>query len=222
MQGLRVDNPAPAADLDAALTLQHGTAKSEARVARAAAALEANGISVRRAADAGQAREMVLAMIPEGAAVHQGSSQTLEVTGITAAIEGLGRFQAIRSRIRNMDRTTQADDIRRLAAAPDVMLGSVQAVTETGSLIAASYLGSQLGAHAFGAGRVILVVGAQKIVANLDEGMRRITEYAFPLESARTQAVYRTASAVNKVLIVHREVVADRITVVLVSEAVGF
>jgi hypothetical protein len=44
-----------------------------------------------------------------------------------------------------MDRETQADDIRRLTSAPDVMLGSVHAVTETGSLVAASASGSQLG-----------------------------------------------------------------------------
>jgi hypothetical protein len=42
-----------------------------------------------------------------------------------------------------MDRKTEADDIRRLGAAPDVMLGSVHAVTETGALITASMGGRQ-------------------------------------------------------------------------------
>src|SRR5260370_36187777 len=89
-----------------------------------------------------------------------------------------------------MDRKTQGDAIRRLGAAPDVMLGSVHAVTETGSLVAASMGGSQLGPCVSGAGRVILVVGTQKIVSDLEEALHRIDEYAYPLEDARAQAAY--------------------------------
>ena len=121
-----------------------------------------------------------------------------------------------------MDRATQGDEIRREAAAPDVMLGSVHAVTETGSLMAASMGGSQLAPYVAGAGRVILVVGTQKIVADLEEGLRRIDEYAFPLEDARALEAYGIHSGVNKVLIINREIVPGRITVVLVDEALGF
>jgi hypothetical protein len=121
-----------------------------------------------------------------------------------------------------MDRRTQGDDIRRLGSAPDVMLGSVHAVTETGSMLAASMGGGQLGPYASGAGRVILVVGTQKIVSDVDEGLRRIHEYALPLENARAQAAYGIDSAVNKILIINREIVPGRITVVLVDEILGF
>jgi hypothetical protein len=119
------------------------------------AALEANGISALRAADAAEAKRIVLDLIPEGSQVHHGASQSLELSGIVAEIEGSGRYEALRPRIWSMDRATQADEIRRLSAAPDVMLGSVHAVTETGSLITASMGGSQLGPYASGAGRVI-------------------------------------------------------------------
>ena len=121
-----------------------------------------------------------------------------------------------------MDRATQGDEIRRLTASPDVMLGSVHAVTESGALIAASMSGSQLGPYAGGAGRVILVVGTQKIVADLEEGLRRIQDYVYPLEDARAQAAYGVHSGVNKVLIVNREAAPGRVTVVLVDEAIGF
>lgn len=66
-----------------------------------------------------------------------------------------------------MDRQTQAREIRKLMAAPDFMLGSVQALTETGDLVATSASASQLGPYASGAGRLILVVGSQKIVFDL-------------------------------------------------------
>jgi len=209
-------------DLDPSIRGEFGTPASDARVSRTTAALEANGIHVLRAADAAEAKLMVLDLIPDGSQVHHGASQSLELSGITEAIETPGRYDPVRPRIMSLDRTTEADEIRRLSAAPDVMLGSVHAVTEAGSLLAASMGGSQLGPYVSGAGRVILVVGTQKIVSDLEEGFRRINEYAFPLEDARAQAAYGIHSAVNKVLIINREIVPERITVVLVDEVLGF
>lgn len=210
------------ANLDRSITRQFGTVADDARVTKTAAALEANGISVLLAADAAEAKRIVLDLIPEGSQVYHGASQTLEVSGIIEEIEKSGRYDPIRPRIWSMDRQTQADEIRHLTASPDVMLGSVHAVTETGALLAASMGGSQLGPYATGAGRVILVVGTQKIVSDLEEGLRRIEEYSFPLEDARAQAAYGIHSGVNKVLIINREITPGRITVVLVDEALGF
>ena len=209
-------------DLDPSVKRRFGTVADAERVARTAAALGANGIRVLRAASAAEAKRIVLDLIPDGSQVHNGASLTLDVSGITEAIATSGRYDAVRPRVMSMDRATQADEIRRLSAAPEVMLGSVHAVTETGSLLAASMSGSQLGPYVSGAGRVILVVGTQKIVSDLEEGLRRINEYSFPLEDARAQAAYGIHSAVNKVLIINREIVPERITVVLVDEALGF
>jgi len=209
-------------DLDPSIKRRFALPADDERVAQAAAALEAHGIRVIRAADATEARDIVLSLIPEGSEVHHGASQTLELTGISDEIEASGRYNPVRPLIRSLDRATEADEIRRLSAAPEVMLGSVHAVTETGSLVAASMGGSQLGPYASGAGRVILVVGTQKIVADLEEGLGRINDYAFPLEDARAQAAYGIHSAVNKVLIINAEIVPGRITVVLVDEALGF
>jgi hypothetical protein len=200
----------------------YGTLASDARVDRTAAALEAKGIQVLRARDAAEAKRIVLGLIPAGAQVHQGTSQSLDRSGITDEIEASGRYVSVRRQISTMDRKTQADEIRRLTAAPDVMLGSVHAVTETGSLLAASMGGSQLGPYVSGAGRVIFVVGTQKIVSDIEDGLRRIDEYALPLEDARAMAAYGVHSAVNKVVIINREIRPGRITVVLVDEALGF
>jgi YkgG family uncharacterized protein len=209
-------------ELEPSNTRRFGTVADDASVKRATAALEANGIKVFRASDAAEAKRIVLSLIPDGAQVHHGASKSLEASGILEAIETSGRYEHLRPRIWSMDRKTQADEIRRLGAAPDVMLGSVHAVTETGSIITASMGGSQLGPYVSGAGRVILVVGTQKIVSNLEAGLRRINEYSFPLEDARAQLAYGIHSAVNKVLIINREVVQGRITVVFVDEVLGF
>jgi L-lactate utilization protein LutC len=208
------------ADPDGALTRKWGTRADGVRVKRTMAALEANGITALRAPDAAAAKRIVMDLIPDSSVVHQGASQTLDVLGITSEIEKSGR--ALRPRIWSMDRQTEADEIRRLGAAPDVMLGSVHAVTETGSLLAASMSGSQLGPYVSGAGRVIFVVGTQKIVPDLEQGLLRINEYAWRLEDARAQAAYGIRSAVNKVVVINREITSGRITVVLVDELLGF
>ena len=111
-------------DLDPSIKREFGTLASDARVSRTTAALEANGIHVLRAADAAEAKLMVLDLIPDGSQVHHGASQSLELSGITEAIETSGRYDPVRPRIMSLDRTTEADEIRRLSAAPDVMLAA--------------------------------------------------------------------------------------------------
>ncbi len=187
-----------------------------------ARALEGNGMTVLRAENGAAAKGLVLDLVPPGQHVHHGASQTLEATGIIDAIENSGEFQPLRPHLRALNRETQAAEIRRLSNAPDVMLGSVHAVTTTGTLMAASMSGSQLGPYVGGAGSVIFVVGTQKIVGDVDEGLRRIYDYCLPLENARAQAAYGIRSGVNKILIINREVVPGRITVVLVDEVLGF
>jgi len=208
--------------LDPSISRRFGTVADEPSVKRTVAALEANGITVLRAPDSATAKRIVLDLIPDAAQVYHGASQTLDVVGITDEIDKSGRYEPLRPQIWSMDRKTEGDEIRRLGAAPDVMLGSVHAVTETGSLLAASMSGSQLGPYVSGAGRVILVVGTQKIVRDLEEGLLRINEYAWRLEDARAQAAYGIHSAVNKVVIINREITPGRITVVLVDEVLGF
>jgi L-lactate utilization protein LutC len=204
------------------LNRRFATLADEARVRRAAAALEANGITAIRAANSAEAKRIVLGLVPAGAQVHQGASQSLQETGIAEEIMDSDRYEALHPKIWSMDRETQADEIRRLSASPDFMLGSVHAVTETGSLVAASASGSQLGPYAAGAGKVILVVGTQKIVSDLDEALRRVYEYSFPLEDARAEAAYGIHSRVNKILVINGEWEAGRTTVVLVDEVLGF
>jgi L-lactate utilization protein LutC len=121
-----------------------------------------------------------------------------------------------------MDRVAYADDIRRLLASPDVVVGSVAAVTETGSLVVASASGSQLPAYAGGAARAIWIVGAQKVVPDLSTALRRVEDHAFPLENARAQAVYGSPSAINRLLILNAELHPGYRTVLLLREAIGF
>jgi hypothetical protein len=102
-----------------------------------------------------------------------------------------------------------------------VSLGSVHAVTRDGTLVIASALGSQLAAYAWGAAKVILVVGAQKLVPDLDAAHERIYQHCLDLENARAFEAYGQGSRVGKILEIHEED-PGRIDVVLIRKAVGF
>jgi hypothetical protein len=193
-----------------------------ARLERAAAALTAHGFTVEILDDAAAARTRIKDLIPAGASVFTGASETLRLSGIEADINTSGRYDAIRSRGRAMDRVTQMDEIRRVLASPDVIVGSVAAVTETGSLVAASASGSQLTGYAGGAALAIWIVGAQKVVPDLDAALRRVDEHCLPLESARVRAVSGQPSAVNRLLILNAEPHPGRGVVLLLREAIGF
>src|SRR3989454_12724600 len=91
-------------DLDRSIRRRFGTLAGDARVRRTAAALEASGISVFRAAEAAEAKRMVLGLISEGSHGHHGASQSLEKSGIAEEIEKSGRYEPLRPRIWSMDR----------------------------------------------------------------------------------------------------------------------
>jgi LUD domain len=183
-------------------------------------ALRANNIDVRLVDTGEEAKRLVLDLVPEGSEVHSSKSKTLQDIGLLEVLES-GRYEWLRARYLKMDRQTQAREIRKLSGAPDYMLGSVQAVTESGDLVVASASASQLGPYASGAGRLILVVGSQKIVRDLDQALERIDKEVFPYEDAIVRERMNIATFIGKVLIIRREWVDGRITVILVREAVG-
>jgi hypothetical protein len=190
-------------------------------VERTAEALRAHGFSAHIVPDGVAARELLLSLVPEGSEVGEGASQTLDQIGVTEVIEKSGRYDAIRPQTRAMDRATQMREIRRLGAAPDVQINSVQAVTEDGRVVVASFGGNQLGPIVSGAGRVILVVGSQKVVPNLATAFQRVEEYSYPIEDVKLQEAYGRHSAINKMVVLNAELQPDRITVILVREPVG-
>jgi len=194
---------------------------SDVQIERVARALEANGMRVLIAENSEEAKQLALDLVPQGAEVYANRSKTLETLGLTAKLEKSGRYNAVRPKVLSLDRKTQADEIRKLRSSPEYIVGSVHAITEAGQVLTASGSGSQLAPYAYGAAKVIWVVGAQKLVRDLDEGFRRIEEYSYPLEDTRMQEAYDSHSSVNKTLIVNRDR-PGRITIVLVKEELGY
>ncbi len=192
-----------------------------AHLKRTAAALAGRGFKAQVADSAEHARRLVLEAIPEGAEVHLALSETMRELGVASEIDESGRYDSVRSRLNALDRETQSREMRKLGAAPDYIVGSAHAVTDDGEIIVGSGSGSQLGAYAYAGGNVILVIGHQKLVRDVDEGLRRVREYSLPREYARMQAAGFPGSLLAKTLIIHHEP-SDRISVILVPKTLGF
>lgn len=195
---------------------------SDEEVARTAQALTERGMRTIVVDTPEAAKEEALKLIPQGSQVFTVSSKTVRQIGLAEVLDETGQYQSVRKVLNKLDRNTQSYEMRKVASSPDFVVGSVHAITQDGVVLDVSMSGSQLPAYAAGAEKVIWIVGAQKIVKDIDEGVERIYEYCLPLENQRTMEIFGIPSDVNKVLIVNREAKPDRITVILVKQNLGF
>jgi L-lactate utilization protein LutB len=197
---------------------------SEERLNRTVAALAARNLTVHVVETAADARALIRGLLPRNKEILTAVSMTLQHSGILEDIDESGEFQSMRHRL--------AGDLRtrtKLSAAPDVVVGSVQAVTEDGILVAGSDRGAMLGPYAAGATQVFWIVGVQKIVPNLETALNRIRTHCLALETQRIRAQSSNGAPpseskelfVGRILIMEREYYPNRGTVILVREPIG-
>jgi acyl-CoA hydrolase len=198
----------------------YNTPKTAKEIEDTIVSLGKNGINAVLATSEADAKEKVLSMIPLDKSVMTMTSVTLDKIGIAKEINESGNYNSVRAKLGS---ETDEKRKREIANAPDIAVGSVHAVTMDGKLMIASNTGSQLPSYAYSAAKVIWVVGTQKIVKDLEDGTKRIYDYVLPLESERAKKAYGApGSFVSKLLIINKEVVPGRLTVVFVPENIGF
>lgn len=194
---------------------------------------EAIGATVDALADRGfnpvvvdtaeDALEYLVDAIPEGASVMSGHSTTLEEIGFMSLLESEDHgWEALADEIWSIDDDAKRADARRNAQTAEYFLGSVNAIAQTGELVAADASGSRIGAYPFAAKNLLLVSGVNKIVDDLDAALDRVESVAYPLENERAQEAYGTESVIAKQLIYRFEATEDRTTIVLVRESLGY
>lgn len=186
-------------------------------------AMQERGFNAEFISDSQAALAKLKAFIPSGAEVVTGSSTTLNQIGFMDYLNSDQHdWKNLNAQIQSENDNEKRRELRRHANTAEYFVASVNAVTEDGQLVAVDLSGSRVGALPFSAQKVILVVGAQKIMPNLEEAMKRIREYVFPREDERAQAAYGAHSAFGKWLIIEREIIKDRINVLIVPENLGF
>lgn len=202
-------------------TVQYAKPATERQLEAVAEKLRERNFEVVIVDDAEQARAEVMKRLPEGAEVHSAKSKTMEDLGVFKELMESESYDFLRKRTSKMDRSTQAREMRKLVAAPDYELGSVSAITEAGQMLVTSASGSQIGPYGGSAGRLIIVAGSQKIVPDLGTAMRRIEEHVFPYEDARLREQMGVGTKIARILIIERDFMPGRTTVILVRQPVG-
>mgnify|MGYP000140785868 CR=1 FL=1 len=185
--------------------------------------LEDRGFEVVVVDDAEDALAQLQSRIPEGASVMNGHSTTLEEIGFDDYLSaGDHDWENLHAEIFDIDDDAERATARREAQTADYFLGGVNAVAQSGELVAADASGSRIGAYPFAADNLLLVTGTNKIVDDLDAALDRVENVAYPLEDARAQEAYGAGSAIAKQLIYRYENDEDRTTVVLIRGQFGY
>jgi L-lactate utilization protein LutC len=164
-------------------------------------------------------------IIPEGASIMNGASETLREIGFTDLLKaGAHKWNNVHDAVLAEQDKTKQTTLRRQSVLSDYYLGSAHAIAETGEIVIASNSGSQLPHLAFTSPNVVLVVGAQKIVPTLADAFLRLEEHVVPREDVRMKGVYGFGTTHAKTLIMHKEnpMMGRKVHVIIVNESLGF
>lgn len=206
------------------------------RLADVKEALEANNFKVDIVASAGDAARLFMQEIlpATGAStVSFGGSKTLLTTGIPDMVRSREGIEVIDTYDTTITRE-QVLERRRLSLHADLFISGSNALTADGKLVNLDMIGNRTGAIHFGPRHVVLFVGRNKLVDSVDEGMRRIKEYAAPVNAMRLQKktpCVKTGMCMdckspdricNVWTVTEKSFPAGRIHVVLINEDLGF
>lgn len=208
---------------DAEIDESLDTLPDDATIDETVANLEANGFDVAVVDSAADALETIQSHIPSGVTVMNGHSTTLEEIGFMEYLnEGDHEWESLPEKIWSIDDDAKRQTARRDSQTAEYFLGGINAITQTGELVAADLSGSRIGAYPFAAHNVVIVSGVNKIVEDLEAAQNRLESVAYPLENERAKDAYGVESAIAKQLIFRQEPEDGRTTVVLIREQLGY
>ncbi|MFZ0006116.1 lactate utilization protein [Methanoregula sp.] len=186
-------------------------------------AIKKRGIKVILAADGDEALAVIRKLIPSGSEVMSGSSTTLIEIGFEDYVaRGTSGWILLHTKINAEDDPVKRAEIRRKSVTADYFISSANAIAQTGEIVSCDATGSRVGAWPYAAGHLILVAGINKIVPTVEDALQRIRTYVFPLENVRAMKAYGTQSMIGKCVILANEKQEGRITLILVSESLGY
>lgn len=150
-------------------------------------ALKRRGLNGYYTPSKGEALSMVMDMIPEGAIVGTADSITLLQVGVISTLKRRGKNEIINPHLRDekgnllVDTGEERDELMRRVFFSDIFIIGTNAVTLDGKLVNVDAYGNRVAAMIFGPKKVIIVVGTNKIVKDVDEAIKRIKNVCAPL-----------------------------------------
>lgn len=200
-------------------TYNPATADSISRTIQALAARNVDTVLVESRE---AAMTKLLELVPEGCEVFVSTSETLDTIGYTEYMHGNDRYINLHDQMLAQPDGAAQREFRRTTTTADYFVGSVQAIAETGEIVVASGSGSQIGAYAYGARRVILVAGAQKICPTLAEAEARTRGYTLERHDQWLEGRGSSRAPIGKFMVMEHEPVVGRISMILIPESLGW
>lgn len=201
------------------------------RMERTAVALRRNRMQATCVAHAAEARALVRQLLQPGDSIAVGGSMSLQEADILPLLQEKTYRFIDRDAAKTPEERTA---LMREAFFADCYLASANAVTENGEIYEVDGNANRIAALAYGPQRVILVVGCNKIVPDLEAAKRRVASIAAPANAKRLAC--KTPCAVTgkcedchspariccSTLILGPQRSEGRIHVILVGEALGY
>ena len=201
----------------------HSTKPANAgSIRRTMEALAERNVEAVLVSDAEEALARLKELVPEGSEVFVNTSETLSSIGYTGYMHGNDRYVNLHDRMMALPDPAEQREFRRKTTTANYFVGSVQAIAETGEIVVASGSGSQIGAYSYGAKRLILVAGTQKICATLAEAEARTRGYTLERHDRWLEDQGRVATPIGKYMVMEHEPMAGRITLILIPESLGW
>ena len=195
---------------------------SAGAIQRTIEALAARNVEAVLVEDGAAGLAKLKELVPEGAEVFVNTSETLATIGYTEFMHGNDRYVNLHDRMMAHSDPAEQREFRRKTTTADYFVGSVQAIAETGEIVVASSSGSQIGAYSYGARRLILVAGTQKICPNLAEAEARTRGWTLEAHDRWLEGRGVAPTPIGKLLVMEHEPVVGRITMVLIPESLGW
>ncbi len=196
------------------------------------AALNKRNINGYYCQDKKQALEKALSLIPEGSTIAWGGSESIKQCLIPQTLLEDSRFTVYDRAAYNTPE--KAKEFNNLAFNCNYYFMSSNALTLDGVLVNVDGYGNRVASLIYGPDHVIMVVGMNKIVGDVDEAYRRIRNMASPPNTIRLNKntpcakngkcgdCYSEDCICNQIVITRRSRDKDRIHVILVGENLGF
>lgn len=198
--------------------------------------LEKNNFEVFLTENGAEAGKLVMEKIlPESGAktVSYGGSMTMKAAGLHDALPSCKDIELLRPDEPNLSLEEKLER-RRQGLLVDFYISGTNAVTEAGHLVNLDMIGNRVGAITFGPKNVVILIGRNKIVPDLDSAMYRIKEYASPVNAMRLDCktpCVKTSHCedckspgriCNSWTITEKSFPKGRIKVVIINEDLGF
>lgn len=199
---------------------------------RACEALKKNGFDARYVATGAEALEVVAGFVQPGMKVGFGGSMTVSAIGAQARVKQIGA-EVLDHGAPGLS-NEQKLEIRRAQLTCDLFLSGSNAVTLEGDIVNVDGTGNRVAALTFGPRKTVVVVGANKIVRDLEEAFERLETVASPMNNKRFDLPNpcvksgccedcQGSSRICRVYqILRRRPLQSDFTVILVGEALGY